>query len=169
MSKIGLVLSNTPGYSETFFVSKIKGLVEAGNELLLFASKGKGLIVLTTGGRISAYGPGSRFGILHDAFGIVPAATGLDTGTHGQPVSFEYILKTNPDWLYVIDRDAAIGREGSPAKSFLDNELVRQTTAWKKNQVVYLEPANWYLVGGGLTALHQSIEQVSKAFDAPGE
>lgn len=133
------------------------------------ASKGKGLIVLTTGGRISAYGPGSRFGILHDAFGIVPAATGLDTGTHGQPVSFEYILKTNPDWLYVIDRDAAIGREGSPAKSFLDNELVRQTTAWKKNQVVYLEPANWYLVGGGLTALHQSIEQVSKAFDAPGE
>jgi len=43
MSKIGLVLSNTPGYSETFFVSKIKGLVEAGNELLLFASKGKDL------------------------------------------------------------------------------------------------------------------------------
>lgn len=43
MSKIGLVLSNTPGYSETFFVSKIKGLVEAGNELVLFASKGKDL------------------------------------------------------------------------------------------------------------------------------
>ena len=39
MSKIGLVLSNTPGYSETFFVSKIKGLVEAGNELVLFAYK----------------------------------------------------------------------------------------------------------------------------------
>ena len=43
MSKIGLVLSNTPGYSETFFVSKIKGLVEAGNEFVLFASKGKDL------------------------------------------------------------------------------------------------------------------------------
>lgn len=43
MSKIGLVLSNTPGYSETFFVSKIKGLVEAGDELILFASKGKDL------------------------------------------------------------------------------------------------------------------------------
>lgn len=43
MSKIGLVLSNTPGYSETFFVSKIKGLVEAGKELILFASKGKDL------------------------------------------------------------------------------------------------------------------------------
>lgn len=39
MSKIGLVLANTPGYSETFFVSKIKGLAEAGNEVLLFAKK----------------------------------------------------------------------------------------------------------------------------------
>ncbi|MDE6135212.1 MAG: glycosyltransferase, partial [Muribaculaceae bacterium] len=35
--KIGLVLANTPEYSETFFKSKIKGLVEAGNEVVLFA------------------------------------------------------------------------------------------------------------------------------------
>ena len=39
MSKIGLVLSNTPGYSETFFVSKIKGLAEAGNKVVLFAKR----------------------------------------------------------------------------------------------------------------------------------
>ena len=39
MSKIGLVLANTPGYSETFFVSKIKGLAEAGNEVVLFAKR----------------------------------------------------------------------------------------------------------------------------------
>ena len=32
---------------------------------------------------------------------------------HGQAVSFEYLLKTNPDWLLVLDRDAAIGREGA--------------------------------------------------------
>ncbi|MBN9072918.1 MAG: siderophore ABC transporter substrate-binding protein [Rhizobiales bacterium] len=127
--------------------------------------KGNGLLILTTGGKVSAYGPGSRFGILHDAFGVVPAAPGLATGNHGQPVSFEFILETNPDWLFVIDRDAAIGREGSPARQLLDNELVGQTTAWKKQHVVYLDPANWYLVGGGLTSLHQSIDQISKAFD----
>lgn len=39
MSKIGLVLANTPGYSETFFVSKIKGLTEVGNEVVLFAKE----------------------------------------------------------------------------------------------------------------------------------
>jgi colanic acid/amylovoran biosynthesis glycosyltransferase len=35
--KIGLVLSNTPQYSETFFVSKIKGLQKEGHEVVLFA------------------------------------------------------------------------------------------------------------------------------------
>ena len=34
--KIGLVLSKTPSYSETFFNSKIKGLMSSGNEVVLF-------------------------------------------------------------------------------------------------------------------------------------
>lgn len=36
--KIGLVLSNTPAYSETFFNSKIKGLIKNGIEVELFVS-----------------------------------------------------------------------------------------------------------------------------------
>ena len=36
--KIGLVLSNVPGLSETFIVSKIVGLQKAGHEVLLFAN-----------------------------------------------------------------------------------------------------------------------------------
>lgn len=43
------------------------------------ATAGTGLIVLTTGGKVSAYGPGSRFGVLHDSFGIQPAVAKLDT------------------------------------------------------------------------------------------
>ena len=43
---------------------------------------GKGLLVLTTGGKMSAYGPGSRFGVLHGEFGIVPAVEGLAPGDH---------------------------------------------------------------------------------------
>ncbi len=37
--KIGIVLSNPPGYSETFFVNKIKFLKEAGFEVYLFVDK----------------------------------------------------------------------------------------------------------------------------------
>lgn len=36
---IGLVLSATPGYSETFFRSKIEGLVASGHQVILFCSK----------------------------------------------------------------------------------------------------------------------------------
>jgi len=125
---------------------------------------GKGLLVLTTGGKMSAYGPGSRFGLLHTDFGIVPAVADLATTNHGQAVNAEFILKTNPDWLFVIDRDVATGR-GNAAKAVLDNDLVAQTTAWKNKQVVYLDPVNWYLVGGGLTALQASVNQIAQAID----
>lgn len=129
------------------------------------AGAGKGLLVLTVGNRMSAFGPGSRFGMLHAAFGIVPAVPDLKIGTHGQPANFEFIQKTNPDWLFVIDRDAALGKPGNAAK-MLDNELVGQTTAWKKKQVVYLDPANWYLIGGGVQALQASVDQIGKALAA---
>ncbi len=128
------------------------------------ASAGKGLVVLTTGGKMSAYGPGSRFGVIHDGFGIAAAQPKLATTNHGQAISNEFLLQTNPDWLFVIDRDAAIGREGSSAQKLLDNELVRQTTAWKKQQVVYLNAANWYSLGGaGIAALQANVDQIATA------
>lgn len=37
--KIALILSSPPGYSETFFRSKIKGLQENGHEVVLITSK----------------------------------------------------------------------------------------------------------------------------------
>lgn len=127
---------------------------------------GKGLIILTTGGKMSAYGPNSRFGALHRDFGIPPAVEGLDTAIHGQGVSFELILKSNPDWLFIVDRDVAVGRGGQPASELLDNPLVARTTAWQKGQVVYLDPVRWYLVGGGLLSLQACADQISEAFAA---
>jgi iron complex transport system substrate-binding protein len=130
------------------------------------STAGRGLLVLTTGGRMSAYGPGSRFGVLYTDFGVIPAVEGLDTANHGQAISFEFILEADPDGLFVIDRDAAIGREGQTARQFLDNEIVRETTAWKKGQVVYLDPTNWYLVGGGLTALQRNVDAIRAALSS---
>ena len=127
------------------------------------ANVGKGLLVLTTGGKMSAYGPGSRFGVLHTEFGVKPAVEDLKVANHGQSISFEFILEKNPDWLFVIDRDAAIGREGQSARQFLDNDIVRRTTAWQKGQVVYLNASNWYSVGGGLTALQQDVDDLKTA------
>src|SRR5690606_17723517 len=57
------------------------------------AGAGKGLLLLTTGGKMSTYGPGSRFGVLFTDYGIQPADEDIKIGTHGQPASFEYILE----------------------------------------------------------------------------
>lgn len=127
---------------------------------------GRGLIVLATGGRLSAYGPRSRFGTLHSDFGIAPAVEDLDRAIHGQGVSFELILEANPDWLFVIDRDAAIGQGGQPAAQLLDNPLVARTNAWQKGNVAYLDPVRWYLVGGGLVSLRANADQIARALDA---
>ncbi|KCB47854.1 siderophore ABC transporter substrate-binding protein [Bordetella hinzii] len=125
---------------------------------------GTGLIILTTGGKMSAYGPGSRFGVIHDAFGLAPAARDLKVSNHGQAMSFELISQLDPDWLFVIDRDAAIGREGTSARQLLDNALMRQTKAWKSQHVVYLNAFNWYSLGAaGLTSLQQSVQEVDAA------
>ncbi|WP_072397630.1 siderophore ABC transporter substrate-binding protein [Hyphomicrobium sp. CS1GBMeth3] len=126
---------------------------------------GRGLILLATGGRLSAYGPRSRFGALHTDFGIAPAVDNLDRAIHGQGVSFELILKANPEWLFVIDRDTAIGQAGQPAARLLDNPLVARTNAWQKGHVAYLDPVRWYLVGGGLVSLEANADQIARALD----
>ncbi|MDQ7990224.1 MAG: siderophore ABC transporter substrate-binding protein [Candidatus Dactylopiibacterium sp.] len=129
------------------------------------ASKaGNALIVLTTGGKISAYGPGSRFGAIHDQFGMPPADTSLKPSTHGQAVSYEYILKINPDWLFVVDRDSAIGNQGRAAAQLLDNPVVARTRAWQSKHVIYLDPAAIYLTSGGLRSEQAIVDAVARAF-----
>ena len=112
------------------------------------------------GGKISAYGPKSRFGELHDEFGITPADPNLAVAVHGQAISFEYILDIDPDWLFVVDRDAAVRGGAQTAPQLLDNELVRQTAAWKKGHVVYLDPVKVYLTSSSLRAQQQIVDEL---------
>jgi iron complex transport system substrate-binding protein len=128
------------------------------------AGAGTALVVLTSGSEVTAFGPGSRFGWIYDTLGFKPAATVAEAATHGDAVSFEFILEANPDWLIVIDRDAATG-EGAAA-AILDNELVQQTAAWKEHQVVYLDPVRSYIVNGGLPALIAQVDQIDQALSA---
>lgn len=125
--------------------------------------KGKALVVMVNGNKISAYGPESRYGFIHTVLDIPTADGQIKDGTHGQPVSFEYLKKVNPDWLFVVDRSAAIGEGGTGAKAVLDNQLVAQTTAWKKDQVVYLSPDS-YLAFGGYYQWIKDLTTIKTAF-----
>ncbi|WP_313408681.1 siderophore ABC transporter substrate-binding protein [Aeromicrobium sp.] len=126
---------------------------------------GKGLVLLTSGGEVTAYSLNSRFGFVHDVFGVTPATDELgDTESrHGEAVSFEFIREANPDLLYVVDRDAAIGEEGKSAEEILDNALVKKTSAWKNDKVSYVDAEAWYIVVGGLTSLGTLIDEVEKS------
>lgn len=127
------------------------------------ADAGKGLIVLTGGGKVSAYGTGSRFGWIHQTLGVTPAIADVEAATHGDAISFEFIHETNPDWLFVIDRDAAVGEAGQSAEQVLNNELVTQTNAWKNGHVVYIDGMKSYIINGGLHAFQDLVNQVGKA------
>lgn len=110
--------------------------------------KGSGLAILINGGKMSAYSKNSRYGFLHTAFGIPMADDKIEDARHGQPITFEYLQKTDPDWLFVLDRSAAIGQEGASAQSVLDNPLIHNTKAWKNKQIVYLSPDSYLAFGG---------------------
>ena len=122
----------------------------------------KALIVLSNAGKVSAYGPSSRFGILHDVFGFKAADEGIELSTHGQNITFEYILETNPDILFVVDRDAAVNSEAG-AKKTIENELVEKTNAFKNDKIYYLNPDQWYLSGGGLQSMKLMVEDAEAA------
>lgn len=120
----------------------------------------KALILLTNNGKISAYGKGSRFGLIHDILNIPVADDTLKVSTHGQEVGYEYISKTNPDVIFVVDR-AAIAGGSTAASEMLDNALVRTTNAYKNEKIVYLDSELWYLVGFGLNSMQEMISEIS--------
>jgi len=122
------------------------------------------LIVMVNGGKLTAYGPGSRFGWIHDDLGIRPAVPGVEATTHGEVISFELILKTDPDWLFVLDRDAAVGHAGTAARKVMDNDIIAATRAAKAGRILYLDPQRWYITSGGGAALSTIAETLVDAF-----
>lgn len=128
------------------------------------ATDKEGLIVLTSAKGISAFGPGSRFGIIHDVFGVKPADANIKKDSHGNTVTSEYILEKNPDYLFVIDRDAAVEGKAT-GKEKIENALVKKTNAYKEGKIIYLDANYWYLSGGGLVSVSEMVKEVSEGID----
>lgn len=130
------------------------------------ASDEKALIILANDDKISAYGPNSRFGIIHDVFGVAPVDEGIEASTHGMNVTFEYVMEQNPDILYVVDRGAVVGgTAGESAKQLVENELVENTNAYKNDNIHYLNPEYWYLSGGGLVSVSEMVKQIDETIE----
>lgn len=136
----------------------------------LTADIDSGLSVMVSGDSLSALKPANgdfsgrnlRGGLVYDVFGVAPVTDDIEAATHGEPVSFEFLTEFDPEYLFVTDRNAATSAEGTQsAEVILDNELVHETTAWKNDQIVYLDPTAWYIVFGGLETTQIMIDDIT--------
>ncbi|MDN5900214.1 MAG: ABC transporter substrate-binding protein [Brachybacterium sp.] len=109
------------------------------------------MAVTTSGGDIGfiAPGMGRTLGWTFEALGLAPALEieGASDDHQGDDISVEAIADANPDWILVMDRDAAISAddpEYTPANEVLDSsEALSGVTAVAEDNIVYM-PADTY-------------------------
>ena len=132
------------------FDSRVSALAE-------FAAGKTAIVGMVTSGSYNILGNDGRCSIIGREIGFenIGVDAQIDTSTHGNEASFEFIVDKAPEYIFVMDRDAAIGTEGAKlAQEIMENELVMGTDAYKNGNIVYLaHPAVWYTAEGGITAL----------------
>lgn len=123
-----------------------------------------GFVILHVRGGHTSYGSGSRFGFIHDVLGVRQALTQLDDATHTGHRFKEgdgLVKKANPDYIFLIDRDSAVGGEEKSVDELLSAEL-KQTPAYRNGKIVTLPGNIWYVSGGGLISVDKKITDVGE-------
>ncbi|MBS7458802.1 ABC transporter substrate-binding protein [Coralloluteibacterium stylophorae] len=148
------------------------------------ADAGTGLVLFAVGDRAIAHAPGERFGIVHEVLGV-PSVLPTTTAAASEGVrpeagspearaqaadraaALEAALAADPDWLFVIDRDAATGDPERPASERLaDHPAVSASRAWRSGRVLHLDAPAWYLATGGIGTLTRTADAFTAALDA---
>jgi iron complex transport system substrate-binding protein len=159
---------------------------------------GKGMLLFVAGQGIAPQVAQTRFGILYELIGIQPAVVAADlpparpraapqpAPAAGSPEAAAaeaarrqeaaqreaqlatLLDKVKPDWLFVLDRNAATGGQAQAPELLSANAAIQRTPAWTRKRVVHLDAPSWYLVGGGYTVLQDTITQVATAFEQLG-
>jgi len=124
---------------------------------------GKALFLIYNNGKFSAFGEGSRFGFIHDVLHIKPVMELQDESVHGQRVSNELIADANPDYLFIVDRNAAVVGKKANLRE-VENLLIQQTDAFKNDKIFYLDPELWFISGGGLTSVDLMVDDIVERF-----
>ena len=126
--------------------------------------------VIVSGGNIGFSAPrtGRVWGPLYEIFGWIPA---LDinnaTSDHqGDEVSVEAIAQSNPDWIFVLDRDAAVSTSADyvPAKDVIENSPALQNVkAVKEGKIIYA-PNDTY-TNESIQTFIEIFESIANAFE----
>jgi len=116
-----------------------------------YNGKDKIMSVVVSGGSIGFSAPksGRVWGPMYEIFGWVPAleVDGSTSDHQGDDISVEAIAQSNPDWIFVLDRDAATSssEDAVPAQDVIENSpALKNTTAVSNGKVVYA-PKDTYI------------------------
>ena len=149
--------------------------VISGMEQQLKTARGKAqkahlsaLMLMNNGNNLAMFNKGSRFSIIFDEFGFNESSSqkvAPVTGSHGNLISFEYVADANPDVIFVLDREQAIGKSAGKAQVMFDNPLVNKTQAAKNQKMVFVDPNSWYIAMGGMTATETMINDINQALN----
>ena len=140
---------------EDFVKENLDNLTKQMDEVKAIAQE-KNVNALTTmvdEGSISVFSDKSRFGLIYNQLGVTNKDDKIEESSHGQQVTFEYLVEQNPEYIFVIDT----------AKALFDNDLMKSTDAYKNGKIVYLDSAAWYVVAGGLDSTQTMINNVKDA------
>ena len=144
--------------------SLMEGFHERISALQEIAENTTAIVGMCTSGSFNVLGNDGRCSIIGNEIGFenVGVDANIDTATHGNEASFEFVVQKAPDYIFVLDRDAAISREGAQlAKDIMENELVMSTDVYKNGNLIYLaHPAVWYTAEGGITALDLMLQDL---------
>ncbi|MDO5065789.1 MAG: ABC transporter substrate-binding protein [Propionibacteriaceae bacterium] len=128
----------------------------------------KVMAVITSGGKVNYAAPGSgrTLGPVFKELGLTPSLEQEGSTDHqGDEISVEAIAASNPEWILVMDRDAAVGgpdgTEAIPAATVLaDSAALQNVPAVQKQQILYM-PKDTYL--------NEGIQTYTEFFNAIAE
>ena len=129
------------------------------------------MAVDVSGGNIGyvAPGKGRTWGPVFDLLGLKPAleVEGSTDSHTGDDISVEAIAQANPAWIFVLDRDAAITKDGSntPAETVINDNAALQNVAALQNKHVLYAPNDTY-TNESIITYTEIFNSIAGAFEA---
>ncbi|MCI1257284.1 MAG: ABC transporter substrate-binding protein [Corynebacterium provencense] len=127
--------------------------------------------LVTSGGDINYAAPstGRSVGPVFDMVGLTPSYNHDGSSNHqGDDISVEAIAESRPDWIIVLDRDAAVSADEAGYKSA--EELIKNSPALKnvpavqEDHIIYL-PSDFYTTED-IEAYTEVLNSVADSFEA---
>ncbi len=117
------------------------------------------LVAMYNDKKISGFdnGADSRFAYVYNDFGFAPATTDIKASSHGSDFSYESLLSVDPEVLLIVDRTVS---DVETIKADIENDIIKQTRAYKEGKIVYLDGTNWYFSSNGITTEADKLQEI---------